>query len=1036
MSKTKEEGVIIQVRAFALRRRGEAISGEDISIQGSLDGLVRVARLVENENVLEWCLKKEDFYRMRVHTPRFKLSVQNSDVSVGFVVQDLRDGILNSEGPVSWFPIHGKNSTASAELECSLSCFVSNTHEEQVRSDLKSLAVTAVPDASFVVIGPGGRDDYTISVTLTSVAHLDDLASDGHRRTGVTYDLAYTMFGVPVRTERFGSLRYPSFAPIRDTFRLRSRDSDIKTFFRTMPVHVHLRRFDAVTSEGGVIASAVVDFQHLVEVAGNIGVVARSAAFPFSVTRTDVNAERSEASLLVQLELRREDRSERLAIQGSEENHVNVEVHMLKLDLEPSESTELNSKRINVLLDMEHADASGENAMSTSSLHLEEPVELGEYGELDIADLNFGALQFPVGTRANAKIECVAAEGERHLVASGRAEFNLSDKNHALHEGQLFRDGVAVGNFTLGIKAISSTSSSPGGFSALDSPATSLDAESDNECVAHETKVGGGMSGPEEMALGQQQYCASIEFRSIRGLASSGSVYFKFDYPSFEFKFQSRLPVSVQRYAETGLPGGWNSRSFSVSKAAMYDAARTQPLVVEVWSRDKYAADSCLGIATVSLEKVLSAPLKVDKNGTAIQSVDYVVGVCNYDEGAPKKVAILSMGFAIEHLAPASPQSAGAEQRAPAVEAGSPSLGRMGNVRDATSASADVTKPLAENDDSEGALPAERPAEAPQSAHVLQAAWAEFEAWRASETDRFEAQLHEKEKKRMLELEHEWARREHARVQMTKSAESQYRVLQEKLARALRDVEKRERAVEVLESDVKRAAERKMADLQTVHRRMREECDHQISLQRDKRIGLEAKVKAVQETLSKTSSRLRQVEEEYANYRESIRKAPEAKLHQEIARLMGENAALQVRVERERAERDAEARAKSILKAQLFSVAKELQRLQRADSRQAERALENLRLEYMAREEKYILDGDRDELKSIKSDLEELRRAAVAFQPHQRSAGTESAAVSEAERLRKEKDELLRTGAYSPDHEIIQQMNRRIAGMQRVQEVV
>ena len=252
----------------------------------------------------------------------------------------------------------------------------------------------------------------------------------------------------------------------------------------------------------------------------------------------------------------------------------------------------------------------------------------------------------------------------------------------------------------------------------------------------------------------------------------------------------------------------------------------------------------------------------------------------------------------------------------------------------------------------------------------------------------------------------------------------------------------------MLESDVKRAADRKMADLQTVHRRMREECDHQISLQRDRRIALEAKVKSLQDSLSKSHARLKQVEEEYAGYRESVRKAPEAKLHQEIAKLMGEKAELQVRVEHERAEREAESRAKSVIKAQLFKVAKELQRLQRQDSRRAERALENLRLEYLAREERYVLDGDRNELRSIRADLDHLRRASAAssasppararMQPQDGSsypAGDPQVISAEAARLQQERDALMKTGVYSKDHEVIRQIDRRLRSLSVVEEV-
>lgn len=39
--------------------------------------------------------------------------------------------------------------------------------------------------------------------------------------------------------------------------------------------------------------------------------------------------------------------------------------------------------------------------------------------------------------------------------------------------------------------------------------------------------------------------------------------------------------------------------------------------------------------------------------------------------------------------------------------------------------------------------------------------------------------------------------------------------------------------------------------------------------------------------------------------------------------------------------------------------------------------MEQLRLEYLAREEKFMLDGDRNELRTIKQELDELRSEVV-----------------------------------------------------------
>lgn len=47
--------------------------------------------------------------------------------------------------------------------------------------------------------------------------------------------------------------------------------------------------------------------------------------------------------------------------------------------------------------------------------------------------------------------------------------------------------------------------------------------------------------------------------------------------------------------------------------------------------------------------------------------------------------------------------------------------------------------------------------------------------------------------------------------------------------------------------------------------------------------------------------------------------------------------------------------------------------LQERESTCARREMEQLRLEYLAREERFMLDGDRNELRTIKQELDELR---------------------------------------------------------------
>ena len=145
-------------------------------------------------------------------------------------------------------------------------------------------------------------------------------------------------------------------------------------------------------------------------------------------------------------------------------------------------------------------------------------------------------------------------------------------------------------------------------------------------------------------------------------------------------------------------------------------------------------------------------------------------------------------------------------------------------------------------------------------------------------------------------------------------------------------------------------------------------------------------------------------------------------------------------------------------------MARLLRRQRCAAESRAHEELEQLRLQYVAREERYVLDGEREQLASIKRELDVLRSGAVygaaaadasaavaksditfparAVAPgpptpqHSQpegadgSADTHTAASTpehnELQRLQRERAELLGAGQYTVDHPIIRELDRMI----------
>lgn len=116
----------------------------------------------------------------------------------------------------------------------------------------------------------------------------------------------------------------------------------------------------------------------------------------------------------------------------------------------------------------------------------------------------------------------------------------------------------------------------------------------------------------------------------------------------------------------------------------------------------------------------------------------------------------------------------------------------------------------------------------------LEQSFAELERWRQM----VEHEVVELEKKRLAELEAEWARQEYERVRSVEDAKLELAELQSRARSALTDAEKRERQVRRLEQDLRRAAELKVQETELVCRRLREEFDHKKKLQREQVIAI------------------------------------------------------------------------------------------------------------------------------------------------------------------------------------------------------
>jgi hypothetical protein len=204
--------------------------------------------------------------------------------------------------------------------------------------------------------------------------------------------------------------------------------------------------------------------------------------------------------------------------------------------------------------------------------------------------------------------------------------------------------------------------------------------------------------------------------------------------------------------------------------------------------------------------------------------------------------------------------------------------------------------------------------------------------------------------------------------------------------------------------------------------------------------------------------RCAEAEKEFENYRALMRNTPETLLREDAARLRGQLSELRAEVEREKRQRAEMELEKEHYRSQMQRLALALKREREKSAVFARQDLEQLRLEFLAREERYVLDGDRSELNNIRLELARLRQASnIEGSPDYKSsssrgglsssspisvtrssdasgviggnnASSSGGSGSRSDRIRSEIQDLIESGQYgsSPDDPVIGELRRQL----------
>ncbi|KAK2164709.1 hypothetical protein LSH36_60g08013, partial [Paralvinella palmiformis] len=455
-------------------------------------------------------------------------------------------------------------------------------------------------------------------------------------------------------------------------------------------------------------------------------------------------------------------------------------------------------------------------------------------------------------------------------------------------------------------------------------------------------------------------YTFSIDLRSISHLQvpHHANVFLRYTYPFFgsATPIMTNPPVEVRKGMEVLLPQSYCAFDFATTPQQLLDTLTRVPLYVEVWDRDHDKSQNVLlGAAQVNLNNVLQserAKAVVWSHKVAAQAADNL--------SSDSTVADVAVVLTLEDW--------GAITQKVTVPGENSQL------------TSDQVKPLDVR-------------ETPEYKAAL-----ELEMWKEQQESLFESQLKEKEAQYMRVLAEEWKRRDKEREMVVKKKLSEYNQLEQQLRKSLTDLEKREKQLAAneqevlrLRKDLQREHEWKMTEMRDASRRLKEDCDFRIELERKKVVHLE-------DTVQKLKSQLAEAEAKTVELERKVEALTKSKIHykQQWGRALKE----------------------------LARIKQKEQAIAQAHLRKQQQELEHMRLRYLAAEEKEVVKSEQKELEEIKNELNQITLLGSGKPLY--TTETENTEEDHIGRLIEERDTLLRTGVYTNDDRIISELDRQI----------
>ena len=228
----------------------------------------------------------------------------------------------------------------------------------------------------------------------------------------------------------------------------------------------------------------------------------------------------------------------------------------------------------------------------------------------------------------------------------------------------------------------------------------------------------------------------------------------------------------------------------------------------------------------------------------------------------------------------------------------------------------------------------------------------EWEKWRKLTENNWKENLYEKEQQLKKKLEMEISEKLINQVNDLKKAQIETGKLEIRLKNSINEIEKQKSLLLIKEEQIQNRLINKTTELQLLQKKIRDDSKNLINNEKIKSDNLEKQLKLMSESYNLLEKRYKEQEIEYDNYRIKIKKSTEYILLEENNKLKIELNNLKLIIEKEKNEKSNIILEKEHFRSQMQRIALALKNEREKSSIIARQEIEQLRLEFLAREER------------------------------------------------------------------------------------